>query len=992
MPGIPVRLSLRWRLPLLAVGLILAVVAAILTAAYLQIESTLVRVGSDRAQVAADQLATLLAQPAQQRLKEVQHVADAGAVWAYLSDPTPEYAAAALAELRTLGTNARQLLEIWDADGHRRLFTASPPEAEAEFPTAVPLPIPGNGPLQLIEGRIFSQVAGTIPVTPGAQNGSHGVAGYVVVRRASAAAPNSDALARLVGAGASISVGNQDRSVWTDLSKAVPAPLIDMSRASVVEYGGGDGRRYLGATRPIAGTPWAILVSFSKGIVVAPAIAFTKRLGLIGMFFLLLSIALTVIVSRSITTPVVDLTAAAEEIAAGDYARRALVTRGDEIGRLGDAFNQMTAQVEHTYARLETQTRQLHDRERDFRSMFADSPQPGWVCDREQLRFLEVNDAAIRHYGYARDEFLAMTFADLRDVAVDEPLAIAVDQNAAIERHRLKSGAIIDVEVAAHELTFEGRPAIKYVANDVTARRRAEREAELSHLHSLRLEAQNRRVQEASRLKSEFLANMSHELRTPLNSIIGFAQLLHDGEVPADAVEFKEFLSDILSSGQHLLQLINDVLDLSKVEAGRLEFNPEEVDLEETIGEVLGLLRTTIAARQQRIESVVDPAVAEAFVDRSRLKQVLYNYLSNAIKFTPDFGRIVVRVSPEGDDAFRLDVQDSGIGIAADDIVRLFVEFQQLEAGAAKRHQGTGLGLALTKRLVEAQGGSVAVQSTPAVGSTFSAILPRHAPGGTALRSPRSFPGAHIGAPRVLVIEDNPRDQDVLVDALLAAGYAVETATNGAQALAQIKANAFDAITLDLILPDASGFDLLRHIRASERNDQVPVIVITVAAANGVFGAFAVQDVLAKPAAPEELIAALKRLGVPATRQGSILVVDDDQTCLRLMGVALGQLGYDCKAVADAAEALRLAEHDPPLAVVLDLVMPGMDGFAFLSHFRRLPPCQRIPVIVWTVKDLSSRDIERLRTSVQGVMRKGHSGGTTVVEELLAFVMPRVAA
>jgi len=230
---------------------------------------------------------------------------------------------------------------------------------------------------------------------------------------------------------------------------------------------------------------------------------------------------------------------------------------------------------------------------------------------------------------------------------------------------------------------------------------------------------------EANRLKSEFLANMSHELRTPLNAIIGFAELMHRGKVGPVSAEHQEYLGDILTSSRHLLQLINDVLDLAKVESGKMEFRPEPVDLAQLLAEVRDVLRGLAVSKRVRLETQVDTDAAAVIVDPSRIKQILYNYLSNAIKFTAGEGKVSVRISVEGANHFRIDVADTGVGISPENLARLFVEFQQLDSSAAKRYQGTGLGLALTKRLVDAQGGRVEVMSTLGQGSTFSAILPR---------------------------------------------------------------------------------------------------------------------------------------------------------------------------------------------------------------------------------------------------------------------------
>ncbi len=230
---------------------------------------------------------------------------------------------------------------------------------------------------------------------------------------------------------------------------------------------------------------------------------------------------------------------------------------------------------------------------------------------------------------------------------------------------------------------------------------------------------------EANRLKSEFLANMSHELRTPLNAIIGFAELMHSGKVGDVAEHHREYLGDIITSSHHLLQLINDILDLSKVEAGKMELRPVTVDLEQLTNEVRDVLRELAASKRLKVGTHIQPGVATVVIDPGRVKQILYNYVSNAMKFTPEGGGIEIRIAPEGEQEFRIEVEDTGIGIAPENLDRLFVEFQQLDSSAAKKYQGTGLGLALTKRIVEAQGGRVGVRSVAGKGSVFSAVLPR---------------------------------------------------------------------------------------------------------------------------------------------------------------------------------------------------------------------------------------------------------------------------
>jgi signal transduction histidine kinase len=232
-------------------------------------------------------------------------------------------------------------------------------------------------------------------------------------------------------------------------------------------------------------------------------------------------------------------------------------------------------------------------------------------------------------------------------------------------------------------------------------------------------------MQEGNRLKREFLANMSHELRTPLNAIIGFTKLLHAGKVGPLSATQTEYLGDILNSSNHLLQLINDVLDLAKIESGRTAVRAEPVDVAKVSAEVKDILRGLAAEKRIQLGIELGPELGSVLTDPRLLKQVLYNYLSNAIKFTPDGGKVAMRISVGDGDTFRVEVEDNGIGIRPEDLGRLFVEFQQLDSGLAKRYPGTGLGLALTKRVVEAQGGRVEVRSAVGIGSTFVAILPR---------------------------------------------------------------------------------------------------------------------------------------------------------------------------------------------------------------------------------------------------------------------------
>ena len=270
-------------------------------------------------------------------------------------------------------------------------------------------------------------------------------------------------------------------------------------------------------------------------------------------------------------------------------------------------------------------------------------------------------------------------------------------------------------------------------------------------------------------------------------------------------------------------------------------------------------------------------------------------------------------------------------------------------------------------------------------GTVFFAVLPRRTKGTPSSASARSIPGTSELARKILVVEDDGHDQGILVAALSAAGYAVETAATGAQALAKTRQQTFDAITLDLLLPDMNGLDVLRAIRSEVANRDVPVIVITVVAVHGAVAGFAVHDFLTKPFDPPVLVASLERAGV-GPKGGEILVVDDDASARQLMAATLGQHGYTAHCVPSGQSGLERARVQPPHAVVLDLMMPEMDGFQFLEQFRQLPRCRRVPVIVWTAKDLSSDEFARLRASAQGVVAKNGNVATTLMQELKTFL------
>lgn len=404
------------------------------------------------------------------------------------------------------------------------------------------------------------------------------------------------------------------------------------------------------------------------------------------------------------------------------------------------------------------------------------------------------------------------------------------------------------------------------IARDVTESRELQEQLRQKNQE---LERQNTEVATATRLKSEFLANMSHELRTPLNGIIGFAEVMRDGHGGPVTEAHEEFLDDILLSSRHLLRLINDILDLSRVEAGKLTFRPERVELETIIREVIHTQREMASRNRVEVDVEVDPSLAEVELDPARLRQVLYNYISNALKFTDSGGRVVVRANSISGDMFRLEVQDTGIGIRPEDIGKLFSEFQQLDEGSSKKYQGTGLGLALTKRIVEAQGGSVGVSSRPREGSTFYAILPtRSRPEAAILRQPPEpadsvLPEASDSRTRyrVLIVQGTGEVDARLTAELARQGIETRLVVRGTEAMELAVVENFDAIVLDLSLPDMDAGELLASIRRDGRRPTTPVVAVTSSSDRRIVPGLPVQAFLERPVEAGTLVEALRRAG-----------------------------------------------------------------------------------------------------------------------------------
>jgi PAS domain S-box-containing protein len=534
--------------------------------------------------------------------------------------------------------------------------------------------------------------------------------------------------------------------------------------------------------------------------------------------------------------------------------------------------------------------------------------------------------------------------------------------------HRKLDGTDFPVEVTLNPVVLAGGPALLVVWHDLTQRKEIERAL---------AEARDKAL-EATRAKSAFLANMSHELRTPLNAIIGYSELLLE-DAANSAPESVEDLAKISGAGRHLLTLINDILDLSKIEAGFLKLHREWIDVTEMAQEVVQTV-SPMAARNGNLVSIeVDPNVTRICADMTRVRQILLNLMGNASKFTHNgqLGLRVRRQQRQGVPWLAFEVWDTGIGIPQDLLSHIFDEFVQGDASTTRKFGGTGLGLAITKRLCELMGGEIAVSSVPGQGSTFVVSMPVEVVGPIERATPQSLPplseealALPADAPLVVVIDDDLYAQELMRRTLARGGFRSVPATDGATGLALCRQRKPAAVTLDVLMPGHDGWQVLTALKADPELSSIPVVMVSVLHDRPKGFALGASHYLTKPIDRNELISTLERYR-PLDAPGTALVVEDNDALRVLMERSLTRSGWTVHQARNGAEALEILAQHPPDIVLLDLMMPVMDGFDFLATVRSQPQWQRLPVIVVTARELSSEERARLEGQAQRVLEKG---------------------
>jgi signal transduction histidine kinase/CheY-like chemotaxis protein len=491
---------------------------------------------------------------------------------------------------------------------------------------------------------------------------------------------------------------------------------------------------------------------------------------------------------------------------------------------------------------------------------------------------------------------------------------------------------------------------------------------------------------EANRTKSSFLANMSHELRTPLNAIIGYSEILQEDAADKDDKESIDDLRKIESAGRHLLGLINNILDLSKIEAGKMDVFIEAVDIQALVKEVLSIVKPLVDKNENVIEVICPADIGSFRSDQTKIKQCLLNLLSNASKFTSK-GTLTLAVAREDDSRVCLRVSDSGVGMTQEQLGRLFQAFSQADASTTKRFGGTGLGLAITKHFCTMLGGDVTVESTPGTGSTFTIRLPDQAAAPAAADTPAPAAVAADGRASVLVVDDDPTVRSLLAKTLEKEGYRVISACNGVEALALAREHRPQAITLDVLMPQMDGWEALKKLKADAELRDIPVVMVTVLNERGMAIPLGAADFVTKPVDRQRL-AAILRDHCKGPRSASILVVEDDLPTREALCRSLASMGYAASAAVDGRSGLSwLASHSAPSLILLDLMMPEMDGFEFLRELRQRPALVDVPVIVVTAKELTAEDVRILSGQTERIIAKDQAYLTT----LAAAVRERLA-
>jgi PAS domain S-box-containing protein len=615
-------------------------------------------------------------------------------------------------------------------------------------------------------------------------------------------------------------------------------------------------------------------------------------------------------------------------------------------------------------------------------SVIENLPTMVFIKDARDLRFLRLNRACEEAIGFSRDFILGKTAHDF--LPKEE-----ADFIAERDREALESGMVLDIpEETIHTKSGDVRvlharkiPLLDAQGNSQYLLGISEDVTELKKTREALVTAKEE-AERSNRFKDQFLSTMSHELRTPLNAVVGFSDLLSEEHYGPLNDRQMRYVNHIRAGGKHLLRLINDILDLSRIEAGRLQLAIENVPVRQSLVEVIDTMRPLADKKSQTLchESVSDVAVK---ADSTRFKQILMNLIGNAVKFTPEGGKIELKVK-EFDEIVRVEVHDSGPGIAPEEQKRIFEAFYRL-SHAEKSTEGTGLGLAITQRLVELQGGQLGIESDLGRGSCFHFTMPI-VPESVIARREGAFTAlGSYEPPCIMVVEDDPAAAQILELHLTSAGYRVAICDNPGRALEMAAKIQPSAMTVDILMGPVNGWELLSKIKSDSRTRKIPAIVVTIVDQPGTGALLGADEYIVKPVEKAALLAAIGRC---LNRRGRrerlqpILVVEDDDATREFIAEILSKNGFSVRTAADAQGARAHMIASPPELVVLDLILPTVSGFQLLTEWRQDPRTADIPVFVLTSKDLTLDEQNYLRSNAAALFHKQEVWQDALVRQL----------
>jgi signal transduction histidine kinase/CheY-like chemotaxis protein/HAMP domain-containing protein len=726
--------------------------------------------------------------------------------------------------------------------------------------------------------------------------------------------------------------------------------------------------------------------------IVADVTSATHRTLIADLLIVALGVLLTFVILRSIAVPLRRLVGAIDGLSAGNLSVPIPPASHDEIGTMARTlglFRDSLRERDRFAAEAEAQRKTIAAAIATISEGFVlyDS-EDRIVLFNEQFRDIYPGLADIIKQGTTFGQVLdAVVSRSLVDLGSQSPQDWVAERKA----RREHSGGFAEYRyggryIRISERRIQGGGTVA-IYSDITELRQ----------HNLELEEARELSEVANRTKSQFLANMSHELRTPLNAIIGYSEILQEDAADSGQEQVVPDLKKIEGAGRHLLGLINDILDLSKVEAGKMDVFIEEIDIPSLLDEVKAIITPLVAKNGNTLEVRLADRIGSMRTDRTKVKQCLLNVLSNASKFTQD-GKLTVGVERLETDRrmVQIMISDTGIGMSGEQLGRLFQAFSQADASTTKKFGGTGLGLAITRHFCRLLGGDVTVASQAGEGSTFTIVLPDQAAepdqstalAETALEPPRAN-ALNAAGPvvTVLVVDDDPAARDLLTTNLGREGYRTLQARSGDEALELARKLRPDAITLDVLMPKKDGWAVLGALKADPDLCDIPVIMVTVAPDRGIGLSLGAAEVMTKPVDRGELTSLLRQL---LSRDGPILVVEDDLATRETVRHTIEKMGLTVAEVTNGRLALAwLAENPAPALILLDLMMPEMDGFEFLDTFNSHADWRHVPVVVITAKQLTAAERGLLSGQTRSVIKKGASIDRDVTEAIRTAVGQR---